>query len=185
MPKGRCPCIVDTNVVIMANHRDGGTYACASACAKQLLEIKKKGKLVLDSQNQILSEYRSYLNHSGQPGAGDAFFRWFFNNRGKADLCCEVEITPITHQWRLYEEFPEDPALSTFDKSDQKFVATSQAHPQKPVILQATDHKWLQWREGLEKHGTCVSLLCETEIRATAARRVGKTATQPTTSSGN
>ncbi|MHB1956816.1 MAG: hypothetical protein ACYCOU_24100 [Sulfobacillus sp.] len=163
---------MDTNVAITANRRDGGTYACANACAKRLLEIKRRGKLVLDNQNEILSEYRSYLNHSGQPGVGDAFFRWFFNNRGKRDLCCEVAITPISHQWRIYEEFPADNALSDFDKSDQKFVAASQGHPEKPPILQATDHKWLKWSDALAVHGTSVSFLCEREVRETAARRM-------------
>jgi hypothetical protein len=69
MAKGRRPFVVDTNVVVTANRRDGGTYTCASRCAQALLEIRAHGSLVLDDGDRILKEYRSYLNYSGQPYA--------------------------------------------------------------------------------------------------------------------
>ena len=173
MPRGRTPVVVDTNVAITANRREGGTYACANACAQKLMEIRDQGQLVLDQQGEILSEYKAYLNYSGTPGLGDAFFKWFFNNRGRSDLCYEVSITPIEHKWRRYREFPQDDALASFDKADQKFVAVSQSHPAKPQIIQARDHKWLGWERDLAVHGTSVLFLCKSELLATASRKAG------------
>lgn len=116
---------MDTNVPIRANRRGGESYACASACTQELIALRNSGTLILDNHGLIISEYRNYLNYRGQPGAGDAFLRWFFNNRGKPDLCKEVVITTMNHEWRQFEEFPNDDRLSKFDKADQKFVATA------------------------------------------------------------
>jgi hypothetical protein len=171
MAKGRRAQVVDTNVAITANRRDGGSYGCASTCAEALLAIRSSGQIVLDDQGAILAEYKSYLHHSGRPGVGDAFFRWFFNNRGRADLCCEVAITPIIHPWRRYEEFPDDQSLSDFDSSDQKFIAVSRSDPRRPPILEASDHKWLDWATFLRENGILVEFLCEEELRVVAAQK--------------
>ncbi len=162
--------MLDTNVPIVANRRDGGSYACASACAQELLALKSNGLLLLDDQQHILTEYKRYLNHSGQPGAGDAFLRWFFNNRGRRDLCVEVAINPISHAWRHYEEFPDDENLSDFDIADQKFVATARAG-KNATIVQSSDHRWLAWSNDLGNNGVSVRFICEGELRATAARK--------------
>ena len=171
MPRGRKPTVVDTNVAIIANHRDGGSYSCASSCAKELMRLRETGLLLLDSHGLILSEYKDYLNYKGQPGAGDAFFRWFFNNRGRKDLCREVTINGITAPWRLFREFPADENLKDFDRSDQKFVATARAEDVHAVIVQASDHKWLRWNPHLEKHGVIVRFLCREEMAETAERK--------------
>lgn len=171
MRRGRKPVVVDTNVPITANRRNGGSYACASACAQELMALRKSGTLVLDRGGLILAEYRNYLNYKGEPGAGDAFFRWFFNNRGKTDLCREIPITPIAHQWRQFEEFPDDETLSNFDKADQKFVSAAIAVKQGASVLQASDHKWLNWHNSLEAHGVEVRFLCKAELFATQNRK--------------
>jgi hypothetical protein len=133
--------------------------------------IKERGYLLVDDQDLILSEYRNYLNYSGQPGAGDAFLRWFFNNRWKNDLCRTVSIRRIADGWRRFEEFPDDVALAEFDPSDQKFVATANASESPAHILQAADHKWLKWQEPLRGHGITVRFLCEQELQEAADRR--------------
>jgi len=129
--------------------------------------LRSSGTLVLDDQELILTEYRNYLNYKGQPGVGDAFLRWFFNNRGRPDLCREVAISHIDHKWRRFEEFPENDALSDFDKSDQKFVATALAAGTTTKILQASDHKWLKWHPALAEVGVRVHFLCEAELLET------------------
>jgi hypothetical protein len=135
------------------------------------MALRKSGTLLLDDDRLILSEYRNYLNHKGQPGAGDAFLRWFFNNRGKADLCREVPITPILHRWRQFQEFPDDEHLSNFDKADQKFVAVAVAAQNRASVLQATDHKWLNWHKSLRTHGVHVMFLCRQELQAVKDRK--------------
>jgi hypothetical protein len=172
MPRGRKPTVVDTNVAVVANHREGGSYACASSCAQALLKLRSNGILLVDSHGLILSEYAKYLNYKGEPGVGDAFFRWFFNNRGRRDLCREVILNELDHAWRRFHEFPDDDALNDFDKDDQKFVATARAEGPKAEILQASDHKWLRWNPHLERHSVVVRFLCPEELAATARRRI-------------
>lgn len=165
--------VLDSNVPIIANRRDGGSYACASQCAQELVALKKRGVLIVDDKGLILAEYRTYLNYSGQPGIGDAFLRWFFNNRGKADLCRTVRISHIDHEWCLFAEFPEDDELADFDKADQKFVATATSDNSGAKITQAGDHKWLRWERVLQRHNVLIRFVCETELQATAARKRG------------
>lgn len=171
MQKGRQATIVDTNVPVTANRRDGGSYENASACAAELMAIRERGYLLVDDQDLIVAEYKTYLNYRGQPGAGDAFFRWFFCNRWKADLCRTVHIQPIIHEWCQFEEFPQDAALKDFDPSDQKFVATAISSKADAHILEATDHKWLKWHECLKKYGVVVRFICIEQLQATMKRK--------------
>ena len=173
MKSGRKPYVFDTNVAIVANRRDGGSYACAAECAREILEMRRHGLLILDGKGLILAEYQRYLNISGQPGVGDVFLRWIFNNRGRADLCRTVEITDISHPWRRYDEFPDDDRLSNFDPSDQKFVAVSRAHGPLSQIFQAADHKWLAWEAPLQEQQVNVRYLCRAEMETTAAGKAG------------
>jgi hypothetical protein len=99
---------------------------------------------------------------------GDKFLKWFLDNRGRSDLCKEVEITVHDGSWRLWEEFPEDERLSNFDPSDQKFVAVAKAHKKPCTILQAADHKWLHWNIHLNEAGVIVEFLCKAELIALA-----------------
>ncbi len=158
--------VIDTNVLIVANKREGGTYACAAQCAAAILRVKESGAVVMDASGLILDEYASYLNYKGQPGLGDAFLRWFINNRGRRDLCLTVPLTSNSHEWRAFKEFPDNVRLKTFDRNDQKFVAAARAHG-AAVILQASDHKWLNWATELETEGLLVEFLCREELEAT------------------
>jgi hypothetical protein len=60
-----------------------------------------------------------------------------------------------------FQEFPDDPALADFDRTDRKFVAVCVAHPQHPPILNATDRDWWDFRDALSVHGVLVRFLCE------------------------
>ena len=83
--------VVDVNVPIVANGRE--THAdldCQNASVNALLEIVESGMLVLDDQMQILEEYRGYLSPSGQPGVGDAFMQWVWENQAVIERCEQV-----------------------------------------------------------------------------------------------
>src|SRR5580704_5712292 len=110
---GRRLRVVDTNVLVIANRRDGGSYACAASCARALLEIKNLGVIVLDDSDSILSEYRAYCSVSGQPGVGDSFMKWVHDNSGRRDLVQTVGLTPVdgTNQ---FLEFPDHEDLADF-----------------------------------------------------------------------
>ncbi len=79
----------------------------------------------------------------------------------------------ITKNGESYEEFPIHDGLVDFDKSDCKFVAASNAHKDKPPILQATDSKWWGWKDSLAEAGITVHFLCSKYAEAKCAERWG------------
>jgi len=173
-PRGRRVHVVDTNVAVVANHRDGGSYACASKCARALLNIKNRGALAIDDGDRILSQYRIYCSVAGQPGPGDSFVRWIHDNRGRLDLvhCVAIRANAGT-QKHQFAEFPEHGGLDSFDPADEIFVAVANGHPDKPTILQASDSKWHGWSDALKECGIGVEFLCPEETRLVFARKSG------------
>ncbi len=157
--------IVDTNVPVVANGRSAqASIECMVACAQQLQQITRQGKLVLDNQWRILREYMAHLHTSGQPGVGDAFLKWALNNIANPDRIETVSITPcnpVDPDETDFQEFPSDPDLANFDPSDRKFVAVCLAHSQHPPVLNATDRDWWDFRDVLSVHGVQVLFLCE------------------------
>ncbi len=152
--------IVDTNVAIVANGNlsEQATPACKLACAVRLNDIIKKGRLALDNQKLIFDEYKKYLNMKGQPGIGDAFIRWILVNWATG-RCVWIAITPNQEQ-NGFDEFPLDDRLTEFDLADRKFIAVCMAHPEKPLILQAVDLKWGNFKEAFSDHGIEIEFLC-------------------------
>ncbi|MGL4942199.1 MAG: hypothetical protein ACRC46_03290 [Thermoguttaceae bacterium] len=159
----RC-CVVDTNVPIAANrqHKFDGTEVenekWILACVEAIEHVIAEHCLVLDEADEILGEYCVHLSRSGQPGVGDHFVKWIHDCREQfPDSNRRVKITKIGDS---YEEFPSHAGLEDFDISDRKFVAVSNAHPDKPPILQATDSKWVGWKKALYEVGIRVVFLC-------------------------
>lgn len=153
--------VMDTNVAIVANGKTPQAGdRCMGACITTLLELREQHRILLDEQGLILEEYRRHLSPSGQPGAGDAFFKWLWSNQGNPEHCRQMPLTPVKSGWRGFEELPDDPALATFDRSDQKFVAVSIASGEKALILNAADSDWWHHRETLGRHGVEVQFLC-------------------------
>ncbi len=112
---------------------------------------------VIDSGNDIYDEYRHKLSMSGRPGVGDKFMKWVHDNRHSLP---DVDRVAIKKNDYSYDEFPDHPGLKQFDSSDRKFIAVSNAHPEKPPILQSTDSKWWGWKEALAETGITVQFLC-------------------------
>jgi len=153
-------CVVDTNVPIAANRRHpfDGTEAenekWILACVVAIEHVYTNNALVLDEGDEIFQEYLDHLSPSGQPGIGDRFVRWVKDNRW------QLQSVRITKNGDSYNEFPEHEGLTNFDHSDRKFVAVSNAHPQKPPIFEATDSKWFGWKDALNEVGIDVEFLC-------------------------
>lgn len=158
------PVIVDTNVPIVANRKSQqASHVCVQTCIKKLQEIQQgRLRLVLDTQWQIINEYKNKLHQSGQPGVGDAFLRWVLTNWMNPNCCDLVSITP---QQNSYVEFPQDQALQSFDLSDHKFVAVALAHPQNPTIINAVDTDWWQYLILLARHHIQIEFLCLDEMQ--------------------
>lgn len=152
--------VVDTNVAIVAN---GGfadaSKQCVDVCIDALLAARTGGVLV-DDGYRIFEEYQRHLSHAGQPGVGDAFFKWLWSNQANPSSCCQVTITRSGADDFDFEEFPKDPALAKFDRSDRKFVAVALASGENPEILDATDSDWWDFADALARHGVQIRFLC-------------------------
>lgn len=154
--------VIDTNVAVVAEcvavHAD---QACIDACVDRLVRLMKEGGLLLDEDDAIAEEYTEVLGHAGQPGVGRVFVRWAWDHRFDVALVRRVAITERTdHEWRRYNEFPDRADLSTFDKSDQKFVAVAVASGENPPILNAVDSDWWNHSAALATAGVNVDFLC-------------------------
>jgi len=153
--------VVDTNVPIVANGRPDPSRgsqipapSCQLAAVNALILVVERGTVVLDYTNQILSEYARHLNPSGQPGTGDLFLMHLYQSiPGKVD---RVDL-PLKADGD-FQDFPTDPALQSFDRSDRKFAALSRR--ERIPVLTATDTDWLQHRSGLEANGVSIDFVC-------------------------
>lgn len=151
--------VIDTNVLLVANgsHQDVSD-ACMQRCIERLIYQKERGITVIDDCFHILREYQN-KTHPNQPkGVGDVFLKWLLQNQLNTTHVEQISITEIEEN--RYMEFPDANLEARFDAPDRKFAAVSNAHPQKPPILQAADCKWLDWWETLRDHGIVVEFLC-------------------------
>lgn len=155
--------VVDTNVPVVASRRHvEAPAACITSCLQRLRRIQDGDDiLVIDDRWHIIREYRNNLREDGQPGVGDAFLKWVLTNRTNPLRCEQVTITSVDDRnTDHFREFPEDPLLAGFDRSDRKFVAVSLAHPCRPPILNATDRDWWEYRDALRHIGVTVHFVC-------------------------
>lgn len=162
--------IIDTNVAVVANQEaPQASELCVQQCVKTLHQVTKTGVLVIDDGWRIINEYKKNLQQLGQPGVGDAFCKWVLTNWRNPNCCETVTITqqPAPTDPTDFVEFPNDPALRTFDRSDRKYVAVALAHPETPPILNATDTDWWHHREILEGYGIKVNFLCPDAMPST------------------
>ena len=96
--------------------------------------------------------------------------KWVHDNRWHT---AKVERVGITQEGDSYAEFPAHDGLTSFDRSDRKYVAVSNAHPAKPPILQAADSKWWGWKESLTEVGISVQFLCPQYIEKKYHEKMG------------
>ncbi len=163
----RYPVVIDTNVAVVANGR--GTHAdldCQMAGVRKLMNIQDQGRVLVDEAGYIFGEYSRHLSWNGQPGVGDVFFKWLWDNQGRPELCTKVAIEPEDEDGQEFPNFPADPELENFDRSDRKFVAVALAHVENPPIVNATDTDWWIFREALRRNGIQIEFLCPQHMGA-------------------
>lgn len=154
--------VIDTNVLHVANNNsEQAGPACVLNVIARLEKVRDSNRVALDDSGFILQEYLDQRFHfSGQPGFGDAFFKWLFENQANESVCESVTVTPLDSHGRDFDEFPDDPDLNDFDPSDRKFVAVALASPNAPPVLNAVDSDWWDFREALESNGVEIKFLC-------------------------
>ena len=167
-------CVVDTNVPKIANLATNPKPlsdvpdSCIEECIKAVEQISRNGGLVLDDNGEIFTEYINNLSLSGQSGVGDAFAKWVNDNQWNPQ---KVDRISISKTGENYDQFPCHVDLQEFDKSDRKFVAVANAHPEKPPILQATDSGWWGWKDALNETGISVKFLCPDYVKEKCAEK--------------
>lgn len=153
--------VVDTNVAVVANGKTPqASDDCVLACIRELTETRSSRIVLLDDHELILEEYRRYLSPSGQPGPGDAFFKWLWNNQANTRHCRKVAITPTEFDGKGFVEFPDDPELERFDSSDRKFVATVLSDGGNAPVVNASDTDWWNYRDALQRNGVTIHFVC-------------------------
>ena len=160
--------VVDTNVPIVANGR--GTHAdtkCRLACVEAIHTIQASQTVVIDEARAILTEYRRNLNLSGQPGFGDRFFKYVWDNQYSDARVRLVPITESDDKQRGFAELPEN----ALDPSDRKFLAV--AVVSGASIVNATDSDWQEQRELLERLSVRLVEVCPEVIKERRRRRMG------------
>jgi hypothetical protein len=159
------PSVVDTNVLIVANRRaEQADLSCEETCIHRLKEIEERGVLLIDDRLLILIEYMHHANFSGQPGAGDKFFKWAWSVQADERFCQRVSITPSDTEQQNFVEFPQDSRLSTFDHSDRKFVAVALKSSANAEIFSAVDSDWEDHADVLNEIGVHLCLICSRYI---------------------
>ena len=151
--------VIDTNVAVVANGKSQqASPQCVAHCVTSLRRIRENCCVLLDGGNAILNEYRRHLSHSGQPGPGDAFFKWLFENQANPEHSRGIALQ--VHPDRGFDVFPDDRDLDSFDSNDRKFVALALASGTGAKILNASDTDWWLHRQGLQRYGVEVVFLC-------------------------
>ncbi|MDD2927134.1 hypothetical protein [Rhodoferax sp.] len=151
--------VIDTNVLLVANNQHAeASPDCVSECVRVLQKMQSNGITVIDDSFLILREYQKRTQLQPPKGVGDVFLKWLLRNAGNTRHVEQVAITPTADD--TFIEFPDSELQPIFDASDRKFAAVANAHPAKPVILQAVDCKWLNWWQALQTKGIRVAFLC-------------------------
>lgn len=149
------PLVIDTNVPIVANGRQGQpSLDCQTAAIKRLQIAVKSELILLDSEGEIQAEYQRHLHPKGQPGVGDYFYRHVLNSMpGRV----ERRDLPKTAEDE-YQHFPASLLACKFDPSDRKFVAL--AKKEAGVVINATDSDWIHHADILRNEEIEVDNIC-------------------------
>lgn len=163
-------CIIDTNVPLKAsniNVSDKLDARCSYACLRFIQSIMNSNNtiIVLDSAGEILKEYNTNFQSNGQDTVATIFLKWIHRNltlREKSQV--EQQYLTVTGD-REYTEFPKSPSLNGFDRSDRKFIAVANAHPEHPQIVEGSDSLWWRFKDALEELGIHIYFLCEDYVK--------------------
>ena len=151
--------VIDTNVLLVANQQHPDiSIECVASCIERLQAIQNDGIVVIDDSFIILNEYQHKTRINPPRGVGDVFLKWLLRNMGNAARVETVSVTLTTVDF--YAEFPDHALQHEFDPPDRVFPAVANVHPDKPVIWQAADCKWIDWWPKLAEHGIKVKFLC-------------------------
>ena len=153
--------VIDTNVLIVANRREDtpADEECEIACIQTLQRATRGECIVLiddyDS-HLIMDQYSSHCNYAGEPGPGDVFFKFLFDNAPSDRNVIRVAIQETPDKEGGFLNLPPN----NLDTDDRKFLAVAKAGNGR--IVNATDSDWSQEQEAkfVASTGVRVCELC-------------------------
>jgi hypothetical protein len=157
--------ILDTNVLLVSSGK--ATQISLNDkldCDKFVVSLYNNSVIYIDSKYLFFEEYFRKLNRSGQPGIGDAFAKWLYDNQYDTSVCKIVDIEPLNAEGTSFSSFSVPDDLKKFDLSDRKFVAVAIASSNIPEICNASDSDWWEFKEPLNKLGVKIKFICQEEL---------------------
>lgn len=148
--------VIDTNVLIVANGKSRqADPKCQIACI-EMLEGATKGKRValIDTCNLIMDEYKRHCSFAGEPGPGNAFFKFLHDNEFSQNSVIRVPVQKTPDKAGGFSNLPP----SKLDRSDRQFLAVAKAGSGR--IVNATDSDWSQHAKFIASVGIQVRELC-------------------------
>ncbi|XDD52551.1 hypothetical protein AB3N59_20255 (plasmid) [Leptospira sp. WS92.C1] len=156
---------IDTNVLVGANDNSPQLHSDDIVkCKEFILSVYENDIIVLDDKFLIIDEYFKNVNRSGQPGLGDRFAKYLWENQFNVKVCDLVSITPYNNNTEFYElNLPEN--LRSFDLSDRKFLAVCKASQKNTQICNASDSDWWDYSVKIADFGISIYFICPIQLQ--------------------
>lgn len=146
--------IIDTNVLVVANgQNDHVSQDCSDACVEFVAQVCRDKHVILDADDEVRKEYAGVLKTARPYGIGAMLLFQILQQR-------RVKLVEIIRSVEgNYVDFPIDPALASFDRSDRKFAALGKKT--RVPVTNAADSDWKKFERPLRLHGIHVIQLCK------------------------
>jgi len=149
--------IVETNVAVIANDQnDEVVETCVDSCKQFLIEVYENRSILLDDAGDVLVEYIKAISDGRPHGFGARFLFHVLQNQYDPARCTRLNLQRDTQ--RMFADFPGDPRLDEFDRTDRKFAVLSLLS--NVAVTNATDSDWVNFRVPLQENGIRVDFLC-------------------------
>lgn len=149
--------IIDTNVAVVANRQNPDVVEnCADACIIFLAKAKSEHVILLDDGDEIRAEYARALQLRRPYELGAQFLIYVLQRQYDSNRVRRIELTKTGAG--EFSDFPQDPGLATFDRSDRKFAALAKVTGAD--VINATDSDWIDFQPALNANGISVNFLC-------------------------
>lgn len=143
--------VVDSNVALVTSGRRTHVDVFSQLKAARFLrEVIISGIVLEDEEDLALTEYKRYLNMSGQPSMGDEFIAWFVRERWAGKI---VQRVPSPSGRSILSVLPT--SLSSFDSDDHKWICIY-LEGDADWIVNAVDSDWANDKSALDAEGVQV-----------------------------
>lgn len=164
-------CIIDTNVVLVAEPSTHMSNECSARCADFIGSVVSgKFLMVIDDDYLLLEEYERYKDKHNPYSYPQRFLKWIYTYQSNPRYIKQVKINKS--ETSGFKEIPESIKTVGIDPSDLKFIAVSFANSNLAPIYEASDSKWIGWEKSLNEEGVQVIFLCKDELSATYNKKM-------------